>query len=412
MSPRPQAATGHGASGPLFNRLFFKLRGAGIPVSLTEYLGLLDALDNGVADMDIDSFYYLARCALVKDERQFDRFDRVFAAHFKGAEQVFAALAATIPAEWMVRRNQLALSEEERRQIESLGGWEQLMQTLRDRLNEQKKAHAGGSRMMGTGGTSPFGGYGYNPEGVRLGQDASRHGKAVKVWDRREYRALDGSSGIGARNLQLALRRLRRFAREGANEEFDLDGTVRATARKAGLLDIRMVPERHNATKLLLFLDTGGSMERHVQQCEALFSAVRSEFRHLEHFYFHNCPYESVWRDNRRRTTQRTPVLDIMRKFGRGYRLVFIGDASMSPYEIMLPGGSVEHWNDEPGATWMGRLLAAYPQAVWMNPAPEQYWAHTSSIGMLRELLQDRMYPLTLDGLGQAVDSLRRPRLQ
>lgn len=393
----------------MFLDLFGKLRSGGIPVSLTEYLALLDALSHDVTDRDLESFYFLARASLVKDERFYDRFDRVFGAHFRGVEQAFETLVAGIPAEWLQRRMDLDLSEEEKRQIESLGGWDRLMETLRQRLAEQKEAHSGGSRMIGTGGTSPFGAHGYNPEGIRIGQDRSGHQRAVKVWDRREFRNLDDDVELGTRNIKLALRNLRRFARQGASDELDLDGTIGGTARNAGLLDVHMVPERHNAVKVLLFLDVGGSMERHVRQCEELFSAARSEFRHLEHFYFHNCVYESVWRNNRRRHTDVTSTLDVLHKYGADHKLVFVGDASMSPYEVMLPGGSVEHWNEEPGSAWLARLLSNWGHAAWLNPVAVEYWNYTASIAMVRELMGGRMFPLTLAGLTRAIESLKHP---
>lgn len=393
----------------MFLGLFEKLRAGGIPVSVTEYLALLDALSRDATERNLEAFYFLSRTALVKDERYFDRFDRIFGAHFQGVEQVFETLLAEIPAQWLQRRMELDLSEEEKRQIESLGGWDKLMETLRKRLEEQNKAHAGGHKMIGTGGTSPFGAYGYNPEGIRIGQDHSRHRRAVKVWDRREFRNLDDNVELGTRNIKLALRSLRRFARQGASDELDLEGTIGGTARNAGLLDVHMVPERHNAVKVLLFLDVGGSMERHVRQCEELFSAARSEFRHLEHFYFHNCVYEGVWRNNRRRYTEVTPTLDVLHKFGTDHKLVLVGDASMSPYEVMLPGGSVEHWNEEPGSVWLSRLLSAYGHAAWLNPVAEQYWDYTASIAMVRELLSGRMFPLTLAGLARAIESLKHP---
>jgi uncharacterized protein len=393
----------------LFLDLFEKLRAGGVPVSLTEYLALLDALSRDVAGRDLESFYFLARASLVKDERLYDRFDRIFGAHFHGIEQVFETLLAEIPVEWLAHTMEMDLSEEEKRQIEALGGWEKLMETLRERLEEQKQAHAGGNRMIGTGGTSPFGARGYNPEGIRIGQDRSRHQRAVKVWDRREFRNLDDDVELGTRNIKLALRSLRRFARQGASDELDLEGTIGGTARNGGLLDVHMVPERHNAVKVLLFLDVGGSMERHVRQCEELFSAARSEFRHLEHFYFHNCVYEGVWRNNRRRYTEVTPTLDVLHKYGPDHKLVFVGDASMSPYEVMLPGGSVEHWNEEPGSAWLARLLSTWGHAAWLNPVAEQYWDYTASIAMVRELLGGRMFPLTLAGLTRAIESLKHP---
>lgn len=328
---------------------FFKLREGGVPVSITEFLTLLEALGARVADASAQDFYYLARACLVKDERHFDRFDRAFAAHFKGAEELFEALLATIPHEWLQRMGERTLSEEEKARIEALGGWDKLIETLKKRLEEQKGRHQGGSKWIGTGGTSPFGAYGYNPEGIRIGQDESRNRRAVKVWDAREFRNLDDTIELGTRNIKLALRKLRRFAREGAADQLDLDGTIDSTARNAGLLDLKFVPERHNAIKVLLFLDVGGSMDDHVRVCEELFSAARTEFKHLEYFYFHNFVYESLWKDNRRRHVEKIPTLDVMRTYGHDYKLIFVGDATMSPYEIVQPGGSIEHWNEEPG---------------------------------------------------------------
>jgi len=356
----------------------------------------------------VEDFYFLARASLVKDERHFDRFDRVFAEHFQGVESLFAALTGdALPQEWLRRQAERSLSEEEKARIEALGGWDKLLETLRKRLEEQKKRHQGGNKMIGTAGTSPFGAWGYNPEGVRIGQDESRHRRAVKVWDRREYRNLDDTVELGTRNIKLALRRLREFAREGAHQELDLDDTIRATARNAGYLDVKMVPERHNAVKVLLFLDVGGSMNDHVRLCEELFSAARAEFRHLEYHYFHNFVYESVWKDNRRRHAQRISTVEVLRTYGRDHKLILVGDATMSPYEILQPGGSVEHWNEEPGAVWMKRLLAAWPHAAWLNPEPVRRWEHTPSIAITRELMEERMYPLTLEGLDRAMRALR-----
>jgi len=389
---------------------FLELRRAGVPASITEYLTLLEAMREHVAGYDVEDFYHLSRSALVKDERHFDRFDRVFAEHFEGAESLFAGLQAEIPEHWLRKQAERVLGEEDKRRIEALGGWDKLMHTLRERLAEQKKRHQGGNKMIGTAGTSPFGAHGYNPQGVRIGQDESRHRRAVKVWERREYRNLDDTVEIGTRNIKLALRRLRRFAREGAAEELDLDGTIRATARNGGLLDVKMVPERHNAVKVLLLLDAGGSMNDHVRLAEELFSAARAEFRHLEYHYFHNFVYESVWKDNRRRHSQRIPTLDLIRTYGRDHKLVILGDATMSPYEILHPGGSVEHWNEEPGAVWLGRMLGAWPSAVWLNPEPVRRWEHTPSIRITRELMEDRMFPLTLDGLDRAMRELRSVR--
>ena len=386
---------------------FFALRRAGIPVSITEFLVLLEAFERRVAGFSVDDFYYLARATLVKDERHFDRYDRAFGAHFKGLEALFDEVVGAVPEAWLERQAELYLSEEEKRRIEALGGWERLMETLRSRLEEQRERHEGGSKWIGTAGRSPFGAYGYNPEGVRIGQDRSRHRRAVKVWDRREYRNLDDTVKLGTRNIKLALRRLRQFAREGAAEELDLDATIGATARNAGLLDLKLVPERHNAAKMLLFLDVGGSMDEHVAVCEELFSAARSEFKHLEYFYFHNFLYESVWRDNRRRHAERISTVDVIHTYGRDHKIVLVGDATMSPYEIVYPGGSVEHWNDEPGAVWLQRLLGAYPRAVWLNPEPRPRWDATPSVQMTRELMEDRMFPLTLEGLEQGMRELQ-----
>jgi uncharacterized protein with von Willebrand factor type A (vWA) domain len=388
-------------------RFFLMLRAAGVPVSITEFLALLEAMQARLIGPSVDEFYQLARAVLVKDERHFDRYDQVFAAHFRGIEQAFEALFAEIPADWMRKSLELSLSDEDKARIAAMGGWDALMETLRRRLAEQQARHEGGNKWIGTGGTSPFGAHGYHPEGMRIGQEGSRNRRAVKVWDRREFANLDDSVGLGTRNVKLALRRLRRFARQGAAEQLDLDGTIDSTARRAGLLDIRMIPERHNAVKVLLFLDVGGSMDDHVRICEELFSATRSEFKHLEYFYFHNFVYESVWRDNRRRHTERTRTSEVMRTYGHDYKLVIVGDATMSPYEIVQPGGSIEHWNEEAGAAWMRRLLSNYPHHVWLNPEPRDRWEWTPSVKITRELFEDRMYPLTLAGLDQAIRSLQ-----
>ena len=387
-------------------QFFFMLRAGGIKVSITELLTLLEALKQGLAAQSVDDFYFLSRACLVKDESQFDRFDRVFGAHFHGIEQAFQSLVEEIPEDWLRRQAELLLSEEERKRIESLGGFEELMKALQERLREQQERHEGGNKWIGTAGTSPFGAYGYNPEGVRIGQQGSGSRRAVKVWDKREYRNLDDSLELGTRNIKLALRKLRKFAREGAADQLDLDETIDRTARNAGLLDIHMVPERHNAVKVLLCLDIGGSMDDHVRVCEEMFSAARSEFKHLEYFYFHNFIYESLWKDNRRRHAEKIPTIDILHKYGADYKLVFVGDATMSPYEIVYAGGSVEHWNDEPGAVWIKRLLDVYSKAVWLNPEPENRWDYTPSVKLTRELMDERMFPLTISGLDAAIRRL------
>ena len=385
---------------------FYKLREGGMKTSITELLTLLEAMRSGLAGQSVEDFYYLARASLVKDETHLDRFDRIFSAYFKGVEDSLADLMQDIPDDWLTAQAELMLSEEERAQIEALGGFEALMQALQERLAEQDDRHEGGNRWIGTAGTSPFGAYGYNPEGVRIGQKGSRNRSAVKVWDRRDYRNLDDSLELGTRNIKVALRRLRKFAREGAADQLDLDDTIDKTARNAGLLDIRMVPERHNAVKVLLCLDIGGSMDDHVRICEELFSAARTEFKHLEYFYFHNFIYESLWKDNHRRHAEKTPTLDIMHKYASDYKLIFVGDATMSPYEIVYAGGSVEHWNEEPGAVWMQRLLSTFPKAVWLNPESRERWDYTPSTKLVRELIDDRMYPLTLAGLDDAIKTL------
>jgi uncharacterized protein with von Willebrand factor type A (vWA) domain len=385
---------------------FFMLRDGGMKTSITELLTLLEAMKRGVAGTSVDDFYYLSRAALVKDETQLDRFDRIFAAYFRGVEDSLGDLFQEVPDDWLRRQSELVLSEEERARIEAAGGFEELMKALRERLEEQDDRHEGGSKWVGTAGTSPFGAFGYNPEGVRIGQYGSRHRSAVKVWDRREYRNLDDSVELGTRNIKVALRRLRRFAREGAADQLDLEDTIDKTARNAGLLDIRMVPERHNAVKVLLCLDIGGSMDDHVRVCEELFSAASSEFKHLEYFYFHNFIYESLWKDNRRRHDERVSTLDITHKYGADYKLIFVGDATMSPYEIVYAGGSVEHWNDEPGAVWIKRLLNVYHKAIWLNPEPRERWDFTPSIKLTREIMEDRMFPLTISGLDEGIKAL------
>ena len=391
----------------MFVSFFLSLRAAGVPVSPTEFLALMQALEARVAEYSIDDFYWLARLVMVKDERHFDRFDQVYALHFRGIEAAFKALAeGSVPADWLRSQAALSLTPEEQAKIQALGGFEELMRTLAERLREQSGRHEGGSKWIGTGGRSPFGNDGYHPEGVRVGGE-SRNQRAVKVWDRREFRNLSDNVELGTRNIKIALRRLRRFAREGAQDQLDLDGTIDATARNAGYLDLKLVAERRNAIKILLLLDVGGSMDPYVRVCEELFSAARSEFKHLKQYYFHNCVYETVWVDNRRRHAQRMPTAELLRTYGPDYRLILVGDATMSPYEISQPGGSVEHWNDDAGAVWLRRLFTAFPHHAWLNPQPRERWNHVQSIVMARELLEGRMYPLTLAGLDQAARALR-----
>jgi uncharacterized protein with von Willebrand factor type A (vWA) domain len=391
----------------VFFSFFAELRAAKLPVSLREYLTLMEGMACRVAGYDVEEFYFLARSSLVKDERHLDRFDRVFGRCFKGIETI-ADPQAEIPEDWLKNLAERFLTEDEKRLIAELGGWDQLMETLRRRIAEQKGRHQGGGKWIGTAGTSPFGAHGINPESVRIGQQQGRNRSAVKVWDRRDFRNLDDTVELGTRNIKLALRRLRRFARDGAADQLDLDDTVKSTAHNAGWLDLKLVPERHNVVKLLLFLDVGGSMEDHVRVCEELFSAARSEFKHLLHFYFHNCIYDWVWRDSRRRHVEQVPVVELLRTYDSSWRVVLVGDASMSPYEIEKEGGSVERWNDEPGEVWLRRLLDGYPKAVWLNPVPEKYWDGTVSIGIIRRIVEDRMFPLTLDGLDRAIGCLRR----
>jgi uncharacterized protein with von Willebrand factor type A (vWA) domain len=389
---------------------FNELRHYGLKPTVTEYLTLIEALDRQVAVCNIEDFYYLSRCTLVKDETQFDRFDRIFSHYFKGIEDATEGLFGKdeIPEEWLRKMAELELTDEQKAEIEAMGGWDKLMETLKKRFEEQKERHQGGSKWIGTAGTSPFGAYGYNPEGVRIGQEGSRNRSAVKVWDKREYRNLDDSRELGTRNIKMALRKLRRFAREGAVDELDLDDTIRSTARNAGYLDLKMRPERHNAVKILLFFDVGGSMDPHVRVCEEMFSAARAEFKHLEYFYFHNFVYESVWKDNYRRHSEKIPLFDVLHKYPTDYKVIFVGDATMSPYEIAYAGGSVEHWNEEAGAVWMQRLLDVYPRVAWLNPEPEKHWDYTPSIKLTQELLGNRMYPMTLAGLDDATRALAR----
>ncbi len=391
----------------MFLNFFDELRQAKVPVTLKEYLALLEGLDKHVIDMKVEEFYYLSRAILVKDERNLDKFDRVFSHAFKGLETLDPSEMAQIPEDWLKALTEKFLTEEEKKQIEALGGWDKIMEELKKRLEEQKKRHEGGNKMIGTGGTSPFGAYGYNPEGVRMGQDKGRHGKAVKVWDKREYKNLDDQVELGTRNIKVALRRLRKWARDGAPTELDLPETIRNTAHQ-GWLDLVLRPERHNKVKVLIFFDIGGSMDSHIKLCEELFSAARTEFKHMDFYYFHNCLYESVWKDNRRRHNEKTPTWDVLHKYPHDYKVVIVGDATMSPYEITYPGGSVEHWNEEPGAVWLERFTRIYEHAIWLNPVPERHWEYTPSIQILKQIMSDRMYPLTLEGLDKAMRELSR----
>ncbi len=394
----------------MFLPFFDNLRNAGLPVSLREYLTFLEAMGEGLVTYDIEGFYYLARTAMVKDERMIDRFDRAFAASFEGLEAISAAdvmNAVEIPAEWLEKLAEKHLTPEERAEIEALGGFDKLMETLKERLKEQQGRHQGGNKWIGTAGTSPFGAYGYNPEGVRIGQKESRHQRAVKVWDKREFRNLDDTVELGTRNIKVALKRLRRWARDGADDELDLDGTIRATAEH-GYLDVKTRPERRNAVKVILFLDVGGSMDPHIKLVDELFSAARAEFKHLEYYYFHNCLYEGVWRENRRRWDAQTPTDEVLRTYGSDYKCIFVGDASMSPYEIAYPGGANEHWNAEAGQVWLERARQQWPDHLWINPVPEAYWGYTHSIGMIREIFEDRMVPMTLQGIERGMKELGR----
>ncbi len=387
---------------------FLEVRRARVPASLKEFLDLIEALQHRFAFANIDEFYYLARLCLVKDERHFDKFDRAFGKYFKGIESLDMMLEAAIPDEWLRAEFERQLSEEDKAKIESLGGLDELIETFKKRLEEQKKKHQGGNKMIGTGGTSPFGANGYNPEGFRIGQKGSRHKSAVKVWEKRGYKDLDDSVTIGIRNIKVALRRLRKFARQGAAEELDMDNTIRSTARNGGYLDINMVPERHNAVKVLLFLDVGGSMDPHIKVCEEIFSACRAEFKHLEYFYFHNFVYESVWKNNIRRMNETTHTWDLIHKYTPDYKVIFVGDASMAPYEITHAGGSIEHWNEEPGAVWMQRLKDHFRKVIWLNPMPENYWGEGGSLGITKQLMENEMYPLTIEGLEAGMKSLSK----
>jgi len=391
----------------VFTTFFHELKAAKLPVSLNEYLLLMRALDADVAGKRVEDFYYLARAALVKDERNLDTFDQVFGAVFNGLDLMADVIEADIPADWLQAITERFLTDEEKAQIEALGGWDKIMEELKKRLEEQQGAHQGGSKWIGTGGTSPYGAFGYNPAGIRIGQEKSRSGRAIKVWDKREYKDLDGGVELGTRNIKLALRRLRRFARQGAADELDLDTTIKKTAHK-GYLDLKFRPERRNAVKVLMFFDVGGSMDWHVHQAEELFSAARAEFKHMEHYYFHNCPYEFVWRNNARRWSERVDTWDVLHTYPADYKVVFVGDASMSPYEITVPGGAVEHMNDEPGAVWLNRITDIYESAVWLNPTQQKFWEVTPSTQMIRQLFSGRMYTLTLDGIDAAMRELMR----
>lgn len=387
---------------------FMEVRRAKIPASLREYLDLVNALEHRLAFADMEEFYYLSRLCLVKDERHYDKFDRAFDAYFKGIENLDELMSQLIPEDWLRAEFERQLSEEDKAKIESLGGLEELIEAFKDRLENQKERHQGGNRQIGTGGTSPFGANGYNPEGFRIGQKDGRHGRAVKVWEKRGFKDLDDSITLGIRNVKVALRRLRKFARQGAADQLDMDDTIRSTARNAGYLDLKMVPERHNSVKVLIFFDVGGSMDPHIRVCEELFSAARLEFKHMEYFYFHNFIYESVWKNNVRRINETTSTFDILHKYTPDYKVIFVGDASMAPYEISHPGGSIEHWNEEAGAVWFQRLQEHFRKVVWLNPLPENYWGSGGSVGMTRQLTSNHMYPLTMDGLESAMRYLSK----
>jgi uncharacterized protein with von Willebrand factor type A (vWA) domain len=386
---------------------FFKLREYQVPASLRELLDLLHAMEQGVIFANIDDFYLLSRTILVKDESQFDKFDRAFADYFEGVQSI-DLFGKDIPDDWLRKELDRHFSEEDKAKIKAMGGLDELMKTLKERLAEQEKRHQGGNKWIGTGGTSPFGANGYNPEGIRIGQDGNRNFSAVKVWDKREFKDLAGNVELGTRNIKVALRKLRKFARMGASDELDMHHTISATAKNAGLLDIHMVQERHNAVKVLMFFDVGGSMDSHIKECEELFSAVHTEFKHLEYFYFHNCVYEGVWKDNKRRDREVVPIQDVIHKYGQDYKLIFVGDATMGPYEITYPGGSVEHWNEEPGALWMQRLLSHFKHAIWLNPQLQPYWHYYASVKIIQQIMEERMFPLTIDGIGEGIKVLSK----
>ena len=391
----------------MLTNLFYTLKAHGVPVSIREHLDLLSALDANLVVADQEEFYYLSRALLVKDEKHFDKYDKAFQAFTNGLESLEGLVEALIPDDWLRSEFFKQLSDEEKAKIESLGGLDELIEKFKERLEEQKERHEGGNKWIGTGGTSPFGHSGYNPAGIRIG-GPGRNRSAVKVWEKREFRNLDDSTDLSPRNLKVALRRLRKFAREGAADKLDLDDTIRSTAENAGLLDIKMMPERHNTVKVLLFFDVGGSMDDYIRLCETLFSAARTEFKHLEYFYFHNFIYESVWKDNRRRHDERFPVLDILNKYSKDYKVIFVGDASMAPWEITYAGGSIEHNNQESGQSWMQRLMSSFEKTVWINPTQEQYWEYTQSIGMIQRIMEQRMYPLTAKGLEEAMAELSK----
>jgi uncharacterized protein with von Willebrand factor type A (vWA) domain len=392
----------------VFVNFFLELRNNKVPATLREYLTLLEAMKQHVTGYQVDEFYYLARSALVKDEKNIDKFDQVFGKCFNGLDFVSEEQATEIPEEWLKKLAEKVLSPEEMAEIEALGGFEKLMETLKKRLEEQEKRHQGGNKWIGTAGTSPFGAHGYNPEGVRIGQKESRHRRAVKVWDKREFKNLDDELDLGTRNIKVALRRLRRFAREGGELELDMPDTIKSTADNAGYLDIKMVPERRNQAKVLLLLDNGGSMDDHIRTLEELFSAAKTEFKHMEYYYFHNCLYEKLWKDNRRRHTEFVDTWQVLHTFPADYKLIFVGDATMSPYEIVYPGGSVEHWNEESGETWMKRFLNVYQKSIWLNPVPQKYWDYTPSIKLIQEMMGNRMHPLTLEGLESGMKELSK----
>lgn len=393
---------------PMFLDFFILLKRDGLPVTLREYLSMLEALDKGFARYNVEEFYYLARTAMVKHEHHLDRFDQLFGMFFQGMNEIPDDFFSKIPEEWLKKNQELLLSEEMKQQIEAMGGLEKLMERFKELMEEQKERHEGGNKWIGTGGTSPFGAYGYNPEGFRAGQEGSRNRRGIKVWDKRQFANLNDKVELDTRNLKMALRRLRLLTREGRDEELDLPSTIRETSRNAGWLDLKMVPVRKNNIKILLLLDIGGSMDDHVEICARLFSAAKYEFKHLEYYYFHNCLYERLWKDNRRRFSEATPTMEVLHKFNSDYKIIYVGDASMSPYEIMYAGGSVEHWNDEAGIVWLKRMQEKFPSMVWLNPVPEEYWKYTQSIQILKEYMHDQMFPLTIEGITNAVKSLKK----